>query len=268
MTACVFYKGNSDMVTKLVVGLTDSLHSEFVSKPDESKDHYDDQTVSVDVYAIPESCSVTANETLEWVIDTDLPGVASLKTTIEQMKTRLLLREATIIKRLPIDGYNSFSLIFGLVNYIPNPAVTYTEFIDDDYDSLVSYPRFGDLVLEEVFGYEINGFPHTSSLSYAFDHNTTEYLANAYPPRSTVPMFNVRFTIGEQNNKPQAEMPAEVIDWFNNNLSSLSAKGWDINNSKSRVGFYVAGRLVGDPWEQYLKLANNPYICTINIVEE
>jgi hypothetical protein len=201
-------------------------------------------------------------------MDTALPGVTSLLSTVEQMKTRLLLREATIIKRVPFDGYNSFSLLFGLINYVPNPAVVYNAFSDEDYSSLVLYPRFGDLVLEEVFGYEINGFPHTSSLSYAFDHNTTEYLANAYPPRSTVPMFNVRFTIGEQNNKPQAEMPAEVIDWFNNNLSSLSAKGWDINNSKSRVGFYVAGRLVGDPWEQYLKLANNPYICTINIVEE
>lgn len=256
------------MVTKLVVGLTDSLQSEFVSKPDESKDHYDDQTVSVDVYAIPASCNVTATETLEWILDTELPGVSSLNTIVEQMKTRLLLRDVIIIKRNPIDGYTSFSLIFGLLNYVPNPAVTYTEFIDQDYNSLIESPRFGDLVLEEVYGYEINGVPHTSSLSYAVDHDTTEYLANAYPPRSTVPMFNVRFTIGEQNNKPQTELAPEFIDWFNNNLSSLSAKGWDINNSKSRVGFYVAGRLVGDPWEQYLKLANNPYICTINIVEE
>jgi len=268
MTAYVFYKGNSNMVTKLVVGLTDSLQSEFVSKPDESKNHYDDQTVSVDVYAIPESCSVTANETLEWVIDTALPGVAGLITTIEAMKTRLLLREATIIKRNPIDGYNSFSLLFGLVNYIPNPAVTYTEFIDEDYNSLVLYPRFGDLVLEEVFGYEINGVPHTSSLTYAVDHDTTDYLANAYPTRSAGPMFNVRFTIGEQNNVPQRNNPIALGEWFNSKIDALTTKGWNLTDPKSRVGFYVVGSLVGDPWGQYLKLANNPYICTIDIVEE
>jgi hypothetical protein len=62
-------------------------------------------------------------------------------------------------------------------------------------------------------------------------------------------------------------LPA-LADWFTDNLSFLSAKGWDLNNPKSRVGFYVAGSLVGDPWEQYLKLSNNPYICTIDIVEE
>ena len=268
MTACVFYKGNGDMVTKLVVGLTDSLHSEFVSNLEKSQMHSDNQTVSVDAYAISASCNVAANETLEWILDTTLPGVAGLITTIEAMKTRLLLREAIIIKRNPIDGYNSFSLLFGLVNYVPNPAVTYTEFIDDDYNSLVVYPRFGDIFLEEVFGYEINGVPHTSSLTYAVDHDTTDYLANAYPTRSAVPMFNVRFTIGEQNNVPQRTMLPALADWFTDNLSFLSAKGWDLNNPKSREGFYVAGSLVGDPWEQYLKLANNPYICSIDIVEE
>jgi hypothetical protein len=201
-------------------------------------------------------------------MDTALPGVTSLLSTVEQMKTRLLLREATIIKRVPFDGYNSFSLLFGLINYVPNPAVVYNAFSDEDYSSLVLYPRFGDLVLEEVYGYEINGIAHTSALSYAVDQGTTEYLTTAYPPRSAVPMFNVRFTIGEQNNVPQRNNPIALSEWFNNNLSSLSAKGWDINNSKSRVGFYVVGSLVGDPWEQYLKLSPNPYICTIDFVEE
>lgn len=256
------------MVTKLVVGLTDSLHSEFVSNLEKSQMHSDNQTVSVDTYVIPASCNVAANETLEWILDTTLPGVAGLITTIEAMKTRLLLREAIIIKRMPIDVYNSFSLLFGLVNYIPNPAVTYTEFIDDDYNSLVVYHRFGDLVLEEVDGYEINGVPHTSSITYAIDHETTDYLANAYPPRSAVPMFNVRFNIGERNNVPQHAMPIEFETWFNTNIDALTAKGWEMDNPKSRAGFYVAGSLVGDPWEQYLKLANNPYICTIDIVEE
>ena len=268
MTARVFYKGNSNMVTKLVVGLTDVLSSEFVSKPDLSKNHYDDQTVSVDAYVIPTSISITENETLEWILDTTLPGVASLLSTIEQMKTRLLLREATIIKRNPIDGYNSFSLLFGLINYVPNPAVVYTEFTDEDYNSLVVYTRFGDIVLEEADGYEINGIAHTSSLTYARDHETTEYLADAYPPRSAVPMFNVRFTIGERDNIPQRTMLPALAEWFNDNIGALTAKGWDLNNPKSRVGFYVAGSLVGDPWEQYLKLSNNPYICTIDIVEE
>ena len=255
------------MVTKLVVGLTDVLSSEFVSKPVISE-LFDSQTVSVDSYAIPTSISIVANEKLEWVIDTTLPGVTGLLSTIEQMKTRLLLREATVIKRNPIDGYNSFSLLFGLINYVPNPAVVYTEFTDEDYSSLVLYPRFGDLVLEEVYGYEINGIAHTSALSYAVDYDTTDYLANAYPTRSAVPMFNVRFTIGEKNNVPQRNNPIALDEWFNTNIDALTTKGWNLTNPKSRVGFYVAGSLVGDPWEQYLKLSNNPYICSIDIVEE
>ena len=255
------------MVTKLIVGLTDVLHNDFVIET-VTDELFNIQTVSVDSYAIPTSISIVANETLEWVMDTALPGVTSLLSTVEQMKTRLLLREATVIKRNPIDGYNSFSLLFGLINYVPNPAVVYTEFTDEDYSSLVLYPRFGDLVLEEVYGYEINGIAHTSSLSYAVDHDTTDYLANAYPTRSAVPMFNVRFTIGEQNNVPQRNNPIALDEWFNSKIDVLTTKGWDLNNPKSRVGFYVAGSLVGDPWEQYLKLSNNPYICTIDIVEE
>jgi hypothetical protein len=267
VTARVFYKGNSNMVTKLVVGLTDSLHSEFIINLEKAQMHYDSQAVSVDAYVIPTSISITENETLEWILDTTLPGVTSLLSTVEQMKTRLLLREATIIKRMPIDGYNSFSLLFGLINYVPNPAVVYTEFTDEDYNSLVVYHRFGDLVLEEVDGYEINSVPHTSSITYAIDHDTTDYLSNAYPPRSAVPMFNVRFTIGERDNIPQHNMPLEFDEWFNTNIDALTAKGWEITNPKSRAGFYVAGSLVGDRWEQYLKLSNNPYICSIDVVE-
>ena len=256
------------MVTKLVVGLTDSLHSEFVSNPAVREGHYDGQTVSVvDAYSIPASCNVTATETLEWVLDTDLPGVTGLLATVKQIKTRLTLRDAIIIRYIPIGEYNSFSLLFGLLNYVPNPAVTYTEFTDEDYNSLVVYTRFGDLVLEEVEGYELNGIAHTSSLTYARDHETTDYLANAYPPRSAVPMFNVRFTIGEQNNVPQRTMLPALAEWFNDNIGALTAKGWELNNPKSREGFYVAGSLVGDPWEQYLKLSNNPYICSIDVVE-
>ena len=255
------------MVTKLVVGLTDVLHNDFVTET-VIPEAYGEQIVSVDSYVIPVSANIVANETLEWVLDTTLPGVIGLLATVEQMKTRLLLGEVTIIKRVPIDGHNSFSLLFGLLNYVPNPAVVYTEFTDEDYNSLVIYPRFGDIVLEEVDGYEINGVPHTSSLTYIRDHDSTEYLADAYPPRSAVPMFNVRFAIDERNNVPQRTMLPALADWFNDNLSFLSAKGWDLNNPKSRVGFYVAGSLVGDPWEQYLKLSNNPYICTIDIVEE
>jgi len=255
------------MVTKLVVGLTGAMHDEFVAKTPFSE-LFTSETVAIDSYAIPESCNVAANETLEWVLDTALPGVAGLITTIEAMKTRLLLREATIIKRNPIDGYNSFSLLFGLLNYIPNPAVTYTEFIDDDYNSLVLYPRFGDLFLEEVYGYEINGVDHTRILSYVVDHDNLDYLLNAYPTRSAVPVFNVRFNIGERDNKPQLHRTAWLEEWFNTNAAVLTEKGWDLNSPKSRVGGYIAGSLVGDPWEQYLKLANNPYICTINIVEE
>ena len=256
------------MVTKLVVGLTDVLHNEFVLNLEKSQMHSDNQTVSVDAYAIPVSCNVAANETLEWILDTTLPGVASLLSTVEQMKTRLTLEEAIIIKRMPIGGYNSISLLFGLLNYVPNPAVVYTDFTDEYYNSLVVYHKFGDLVLEEVEGYEINGVPHTSSITYAIDHETTDYLANAYPPRSAVPIFNVRFTIGERDNIPQHNMPIGFETWFNTNIDALTAKGWELNNPKSRAGFYVAGSLVGDPWEQYLKFANNPYICTINIVEE
>lgn len=257
------------MVTKLIVGLTDSLHSEFVSNPAVREGHYDGQTVSVvDAYSIPASCNVTATETLEWVLDTDLPGVTGLLATVEHIKTRLTLRDAIIIRYIPIGEYNSFNLVFGLLNYVPNPAVTYTEFTDEDYNSLVSYPRFGDIVLEEVYGYEINGIAHTSSLTYARDHDTTDYLANAYPPRSAVPMFNVRFTIGERDNIPQRTMLPALAEWFNDNIGALTAKGWELNNPKSREGFYVAGSLVGDPWEQYLKLSNNPYICSIDIVEE
>ena len=238
MTASVFYKGNGDMVTKLVVGLTDVLHNEFVLNLEKSQMHSDNQTVSVDAYAIPTSISITENETLEWILDTTLPGVIGLLATVEQMKTRLTLEEAIIIKRMPIGGYNSFSLLFGLLNYVPNPAVVYTD------------------------------FTHTSSITYAIDHETTDYLANAYPPRSAVPIFNVRFTIGERDNIPQHNMPIGFETWFNTNIDALTAKGWELNNPKSRAGFYVAGSLVGDPWEQYLKFANNPYICTINIVEE
>jgi hypothetical protein len=256
------------MVTKLVVGLTDVIHSDFLIRPDESQMHYDNQTVSVNAYAIPASCNVTATATLEWTLNTDLPGVASLITTVEQMKTRLTLKEAVIIKRPPIDGYNTFSLLFGLVNYVPSREVVYTEFIDEDYNSLVVYPRFGDLILEEVDGYEINGIAHTTALSYAVEHATTDYLATAYPPRSAVPMFNVRFTIGEQANIPQRTMLIEFVEWFNSKIDVLTTKGWEINNPKSRTGFYVAGSLVGDPWEQYLKFVNNPYICDIKIVEE
>ena len=256
------------MVTKLVVGLTDVLHNEFVSNLDVSKNHYNDQTVSVDAYAIPASCGVTANETLEWVLNTTLPGVTGLLSTVEQMKTRPLIGETTIIKRVPFEGYNSFSLLFGLINYVPNPAVVYNAFSDDDYNWLVEYPRFGDIMLEEVDSYEINGVPHTSSMTYAVDHDTTDYLANAYPTRSAVPMFNVRFNIDEQYNTPRSNMSSEFVSWFNDNIDALTTKGWDLNDPKSRVGFYVAGSLVGDRWEQYLKLSNNPYICSIDIVEE
>jgi hypothetical protein len=202
------------------------------------------------------------------VFNTELPAIFGLLTTIEQMKTRLMLREAIIIKRTPIDGYHSFSLLFGLVNYVPSPEVVYTEFMDEDYNSLTIYPKFGDLILEEVDGYEINGVPHTSSMTYAVDHDTTDYLANAYPTRSAVPMFNVRFNIDEQYNTPRSNMSSEFVSWFNDNIDALTAKGWDMSNPKSRTGFYVAGSLVGDPWEQYLKFTNNPYICTIDIVKE
>lgn len=253
------------MVTKLVVGLTDVLHDEFVTRP-VMPETYDSQ--SVDSYTIPASTSIVANETLEWVLNTELPAISSLLTTIEQMKTRLMLREAIIIKRMPIDGYHSFSLLFGLVNYVPNPAAVYTEFIDEDYNSLVVYPRFGDLILEEVDGYEINGIAHTTALSYAVEHATTDYLATAYPPRSAVPMFNVRFIIGEKNNTPSRTMTLGYNEWVNYHIDTLTAKGWELDNPKSRTGFYVAGSLVGDPWEQYLKLSNNPYICTIDVVEE
>lgn len=254
------------MVTKLVVGLTDVLSGEFVTQ-ESIPEMFDSQTVSVDSYIIPTATSIVANETLEWTLNTELPAISGLLTTIEQMKTRIMLDEVTVIKRAPVGEHYCFSIIFGLLNYVPNPSVVYTGFTDDDYNSLVVYPRFGDIVLEEVHGYEINGIAHTSSLSYAVDHDTTNYLANAYPIRSAVPMFNVRFNIGERDNIPQHTMPLEFETWVNNNINELTAKGWELNNPKSRVGFYVAGRLVGDPWEQYLKLLNNPYICSIDVVE-
>ena len=255
------------MVTKLVVGLTGAMHDEFVTKSP-FPELYDNQTVSVDTYAIPASCNVTATETLEWTLNTALPGVAGLLSTVEAMKTRLLLKEATIIKRLPIDGYDSFSLLFGLVNYVPNPAVTYSEFTDEDYNSLVLYSRFGDLMLEEVDGYSVNGVDFPRILSYAVDYNTTDYLLNAYPTRSAVPVFNVRFNIGERYNTPQLNRSVGLEEWFNANASALTEKGWDADSPKARVGGYIAGRLVGDPWEQYLKFVNNPYICDIAIIGE
>ena len=254
------------MVTKLIVGLTDVLSSEFVSKPVISE-MQDSQTVSIESYVIPATTSIVANETLEWTLNTTLPAVSGLLLTIQQMKTRITLKESTVIKRNPIDGYNSFSLLFGLMNYVPNPAVVYTEFTDDDYNSLVTYPRFGDIVLEEAHGHEINGIESTGTLSYAVDNETIDHLTTAYPLRSAVPMFNVRFNIGERDNIPQHNMPLGFVTWFNTNINALTAKGWELNNPKSRVGFYVAGSLVGDPWEQYLKLSNNPYICSIDIVE-
>jgi hypothetical protein len=67
---------------------------------------------------------------------------------------------------------------------------------------------------------------------------------------------------------PQRNNPIALDEWFNTNIDALTTKGWNLTNPKSRVGFYVAGSLVGDPWEQYLKLSNNPYICSIDIVEE
>lgn len=255
------------MVTKLVVGLTNVLHEEFVPMP-QIPELYNNETVSVDTYAISASCNVAATETLTWTLNTELPAVTGLITTIEQMKTRLTLKEVTLIKQAPIDGYNSFSLLFGILNYVPNMAVTYTEFTDDDYNSSVPYPKFGDIILEEVHGYEINGFDHTRLLSYAVSNERTDYLMNAYPARSAVPMFNVRFKIGERNNMPQRTISTSLEDWFNANVDVLTAKGWDLNNPKSRLGFYVAGSLIGDPWEQYLKLSTNPYICSIDIVEE
>jgi hypothetical protein len=243
------------------------MQEDFVNIP-AIPEMYDERTVSVDLYAVAASSNVVATEKLEWKLNTDLPAVAGLITSIQQLKTRLTLKEIRVIKRMPIDGYNSFSLLFGLVNYVPNPAVTYTKFTDDDYNSLLIYPGFGNLILEEYHGYEINGVSHTSSLSYAVDNNTTDYLTTAYPDRSAVPMFNVRFGIGEKDISPQYTMLPEYKEWFNKNIDLLTEKGWDINNPKSRVGFYVAGKLVGDPWEQYLKVASNPYICTIDIIEE
>lgn len=255
------------MVTKLVVGLTGAMHEEFVAKPP-FPEMFTSETVAIDTYVIPASCNVTATETLEWTLNTELPGVAGLISTVEAMKTRLLLKEATIIKRLPIDGYNSFSLLFGLVNYVPNPAVTYTEFTDEDYNSKVLYPRFGDLMLEEVDGYGVNGVDFTRILTYAVDHDTTDYLLDAYPTRSAAPAFNVRFNIGERNNIPQRTNTIELDNWFNTNKDAFIAKGWDLDNPKTKVGGYVAGRLAGDPWEQYLKFVNNPYICDITIIGE
>lgn len=255
------------MVTKLVVGLTNALHEEFVARTP-TPEIFTSDTVAVDTYLIPASCDVIATDTLEWILNTELPGVAGLVSTVEQMKTRLLLKDATIIKRFPIDGYDSFSLLFGIMNYVPNPAVTYAEFIDADYNSLVVYPRFGDLLLEEADGCQINGFDPTSLLSYAVEHATTGYLATAYPVRSAVPIFNVRFNIGEQNNVPQSDMTSGYKEWIEYHANDLAAKGWDLNSPKTRTGFYIAGSLVGDPWEQYLKFVNNPYICDIKIVVE
>jgi hypothetical protein len=259
------------MVTKLVVGLTSVLDEGIVQTP-KTPDWYGSDTLSVNSYVIPASCKMAPIETLEWTLNTELPAVTGLLSTIKEMKTRLTLVDVTTIEKTPQKApsaeYNSFSLLFGLMNYIPNPAVPYTEFIDEDYDSLVIYSRFGDLILEEVDGYDINGVPFTSLLSYAFSNDTTEELATAYPTRIAVPMFNVRFDIGEKNSIPQKNMSLEFNTWFNNNTTALNAKGWELDNPKSRIGAYVMGRLIGDPWDQYLKLLNNPYICTIDIIEE
>jgi hypothetical protein len=259
------------MVTKLVVGLTNVLDEGIVKSP-KTPDWYGSDALSVNSYVIPASCKMAPIETLEWMLDTELPAVIGLLSTIKEMKTRLTLIDITSIEKIPLKApsaeYKSFSLLFGLMNYIPNPAVQYTEFTDEDFNSLVVYSRFGDLILEEVDGYEANGVPHTSLLSYAYDNNTTENLVTAYPNRIAAPMFNVRFDIGEKNSIPQKNMPLEFNTWFNNNTTALNAKGWELDNPKSRIGAYVMGRLIGEPWDQYLKLLNNPYICTIDIIEE
>ena len=256
------------MVNTLKIGLTNVLDESFTKDTLREDALYSDNVVNVNAYTLSLSKIVSPVTTIEWVLNEESSVVTKLLKTIKDMSSRIIIKNASTSKHLPVvDDYNSFSFMFDFVNIVPNPTVNVETMTDTDFSEIVTYAKFGDLALDETAAYAEGGNDETTALSYAIANETTEYLAVAYPDRKIIPSFTARFFLNEKDYVPQTALSKLEIDWLKAHESELNAKGWDISSPRIKMGYNIIGSLVGDPWEQYQKIVANNYICSIDIVE-
>ena len=276
MTANVFYKGNSDMATKLVIGLTDQLSDSIYSKV---YNHFivaspfgDVNLMTKDMkreaYNLLLSTDTVERATLEWELNTNLPAVVAVLDMIDAIKTRPHFAKVVMDTRKVIDSYNDMFTMIEFLNVIPNralPKVFYTE--EDNNAVITTEQEFGTLELDSMLGYEYQGIQEHETMTYAFNHRDLSMLRPGPVNRMVTARFVFSFFTGN-SAPPTTRMSIEQETWMKENQAELEELGYTIDDPTAKVGALPVGRLLGDPQEQYDKMQQFNKVCRIDIVRD
>lgn len=257
------------MSTKLVIGLTDETNELFFPNSTILSEPLPEFLTSRDAYNLAENDASIEKATLEWELDTRLPAVNAVLATITALKQRPYFSTIMVESRANVSAdHQDIDVSFELINIVPNLAVSYQPYTTQDNEAVITtLQSFGSLELEGIAGYRYQGIDDSQTMSFAYEANDLSYLRNGPVDRLAVPVFNFSFYLG-RTQQPSTQMAAEQQHWMTANQSALSAKGYEVDDPKSKIGALPIGSLIGDPMEQYEKIKQFRKICRIDIVSE
>jgi hypothetical protein len=257
------------MSTKLVIGLTDETTELFFPDSSILSQPMPEVLTSRDAYNLAENDVSVEKATLEWELNTSLPAVNALLETIVALKQRPYFSKIRLETRASVSAdYQDIDVSFELLNMVPNLAVSYQPYTTQDNEAVITtLQSFGSLELEGTEGYRYQGIDISQIMSSAYEADDLSLLYPGPVNRLVVPVFNFSFFLG-RTQPPSTQMSADQYKWMSDNQSALSAKGYEIDDPRSKIGALPIGVLLGDPMEQYEKIKQFRKICRIDIVSE
>lgn len=257
------------MPTKLVIGLTDETTELFFPDNTILSQPMPEILTSRDAYNLAENDASIEKATLEWELNTSLPAVNAVLATIAALKQRPYFSKIRLETRASVSAdYQDIDVSFELLNIVPNLSVSYQPYTAQDNEAVITtLQSFGSLELEGAEGYRYQGLDISQLMSFAHESNDLSLLHPGPVDRLAVPVFNFSFYLG-RTQPPSTQMSADQYKWMMDNQSALSAKGYEVDDPRSKIGALPIGVLLGDPMEQYEKIKQFRKICRIDIVSD
>lgn len=271
------------MVLKLVMGFTDTLNEDY-HKDDISVNTADNGNfVGSSIETLETYRSFTVNSAdpkvfVEWILDKNTQFTTKVVSIFQSMQPYDIINTFNCINTIkyvkktssnpekPVVGVSS--LIFPL--NVNDENLDFPLLESSDFDDMVTTQDLGDLEIElsEIYGFNL--LEPEVTIQWAFVNNNTDNLINfaSIPNICIVPSFYVEFDHDSNFTGYTTSNGEAYTQWLENNRTLLESKGYDLTSNFNKMGSITIGSLVGDKEDAYQKVTANPYICSIQIVEE